>query len=315
LPTDGPCVIATRGPEPVNVRSDPSTTDPDNIIDQIQASEPGRQAYLTYRLKNVQITAYSFHGAEGQGPGEEIEIESWSWGESSETGEESWFVVDYQGSWGWVSADVTRQGGDCDWLPTVLLSGDNLQQIELAVPPFTWSWIARPLPLPELDHNDDGSLTLECDAALQAVIACDGSAHTVDGLSNTVFFGEKLNPSGAVDAADYVVWRKTDGWVIPSPEDEVLAGLLDGDQMGGADVSYLTDDLLGWTFYLEQRRFRSVSCVWKPPRPLGGWSKADGLSIVSPQAWQAIVTFTFTVSSDSGLPGDDLEPPGLFSTL
>ena len=45
----------------------------------------------------------------------------------------------------------------------------------------------------------------------QEVTTTEPAVQIQDGTSNTLMLGESYRPAQTVDAADYVVWRKTDG--------------------------------------------------------------------------------------------------------
>lgn len=218
LPTDGPCVIATRDAQRVNIRSYPSTQDADNIIGQLLPTGPPQTAYLEIKMTDAIISSYQTGGS-AAGSDDWIVIESFQFG--VERAEERWFLIglDDPGSSddrfmtlrpGWVLGDVIRQGGDCDGLMEMGVS-NNLKQIILASTNYHHSFGMLPLPPPVFIIDDNNLVAVQCEADLQEMINCDGTLEINDGLSKTILISETSDTSGTVGGGDYTIWRQNYG--------------------------------------------------------------------------------------------------------
>lgn len=86
LPSTGPCVVASSTGGRVNVRNQPST-DNTQIIAQMEGNQT---ATVLGRLDNS-----------------------------------SWYRINYNGTDGWISAEVIRRGGDCSAVPVVAPDGSS----------------------------------------------------------------------------------------------------------------------------------------------------------------------------------------------
>jgi hypothetical protein len=62
-----------------------------------------------------------------------------------------------------------------------------------------------------LERRDLFCATGQAPLPTQEVATSEPAVQIQDGTSNTLLLGERFRADGVVDAADYVVWRKTDG--------------------------------------------------------------------------------------------------------